>query len=117
VDLEKGLPEAINLTLDKWNYLQQVDYEQLPFKCKICHEYGHFAKHCPKSPPESPTEEAEQWQQPKKKKQQRHDTNTKAIPTPPPPNTSPDPAPSGQIPIQDPPREESPPLHPLHPPL
>jgi hypothetical protein len=62
VDMEKCLPEAINLTLDNWNYLQQVDYEQLPFKCKICHEYGHFAKHCPKSPPETPTDDVEQWQ-------------------------------------------------------
>jgi hypothetical protein len=68
VDLEKGLPEATNLTLDKWNYLQQVYYEQLPFKCKIFHDYGNFAKHCPKSPPEIPTEEAELWQQSRKKK-------------------------------------------------
>jgi hypothetical protein len=30
VDLKKGLPEAIQLTLDNWSYLQQVDYEQLP---------------------------------------------------------------------------------------
>jgi hypothetical protein len=46
VDLEKGLLEAIQLTLDSWSYIQQVDYEQLPFKCKACHEYGHFAKNC-----------------------------------------------------------------------
>jgi hypothetical protein len=39
VDLEKGFPEAIQLTLDNWSYIQQVDYEQLPFKCKSCHEY------------------------------------------------------------------------------
>jgi hypothetical protein len=44
VDLEKGLLEAIQLNLDSWSYIQQVDYEQVPFKCKIYHEYGHFAK-------------------------------------------------------------------------
>jgi hypothetical protein len=49
VDLEKGLPEAIQLNLDSWSYIQQVDYEQIPFKCKICHEYGHFAKSCPQA--------------------------------------------------------------------
>ena len=27
-----------------------MDYEQIPFKCKYCHEYGHFAKPCPKRP-------------------------------------------------------------------
>jgi hypothetical protein len=32
VDLEKGLSEAIQLTLDDWTYVQQVDYEQFPFK-------------------------------------------------------------------------------------
>jgi hypothetical protein len=109
VDLEKGLPEAINLTLDKWTYLQQVDYEQLPFKCKVCHEYGHFAKHCPKSPPETPPEESEQWQQPKRKKQQRHGQNPKVTPTPPLPDTSQDPESSNLNSNQDPPRVEPPP--------
>ena len=32
VDLEKGLPEAINLSIDGWNHLQTVDYEKIPFK-------------------------------------------------------------------------------------
>ena len=48
VDLEKGLPEAINLSIDGWNHLQTVDYEQIPFKCKYWHEYGHFEKSCSK---------------------------------------------------------------------
>ena len=50
VDIEKGLPESINLSIDGWSHLQTVDYEQIPFKCKYCHEYGHFAKSCPKKP-------------------------------------------------------------------
>ena len=49
VDLEKGLPEAIQLTLYGWSYIQTVDYEQLPFKCKAFHEYVHFTKNCPKA--------------------------------------------------------------------
>jgi hypothetical protein len=70
VDLEKGLPEAINLTLDNWSYIQKVDYEQFSFKCKVCHEYRHFAKSFPQatSEPVIPNQE-EQWQQPKRKKQ------------------------------------------------
>jgi hypothetical protein len=47
VDLEKGLPEAIKLKLDDWTYIQKLDYEQLPFKCKTCHDYGHFIGNCP----------------------------------------------------------------------
>jgi hypothetical protein len=48
VNLEKGLPEAIKLSLGGWCHIQELDYEQIPFKCLRCHEYGHFAKSCPK---------------------------------------------------------------------
>ena len=44
VDLEKGLPKAVSLFMDGWEHMQKVDYEQLPFKCKKCHEYGHLVK-------------------------------------------------------------------------
>jgi hypothetical protein len=48
VNLEKGLPEAIKLSLGDWCHIQELDYEQIPFKCLRCHEYGHFARSCPK---------------------------------------------------------------------
>jgi hypothetical protein len=51
------------------SYIQTVNYEQLPFKCKACHEYGNFAKKCPKAKINQPEDkEQEQWQQAKKKK-------------------------------------------------
>jgi len=28
-------------------YTQELDYENLPFKCRICVEYGHLTKSCP----------------------------------------------------------------------
>jgi hypothetical protein len=31
-----------------------LDYEQIPFKCHICHDHGHFAKNCPKSQQSQP---------------------------------------------------------------
>jgi hypothetical protein len=40
-----------------------LDYEQFPFKCKLCHEYGHFARNCKKveaTPPSNGREE--KWQ-------------------------------------------------------
>lgn len=46
VDLEVGLPEAITIKVESWTHLQKLDYEQLPFKCRKCHVYGHFAKDC-----------------------------------------------------------------------
>ena len=49
VNLEKGLPEAIQLSLGEWCHIQELDYEQIPFKCLQFHAYGHFAKSCPKA--------------------------------------------------------------------
>jgi hypothetical protein len=63
VDLEKGILEAMVISLDNWQHVQQLDYKQLPFKCKIYHEYGHFARNCKKadSSPVGPGREV-QWQ-------------------------------------------------------
>jgi hypothetical protein len=67
VDLEVGLPEAIKLKVGVWNHLQKLDYEQLPFKCRGCHEYGHFLRNCPKAPPIATEKEGEEgWQQARK---------------------------------------------------
>jgi len=86
VDLEKGLPKAIQLTLDGWSYIQTIDYEQIPFKCKACHEFGHFTKNYPKQTHENPENKApDQWHPTKRKKvtnklgaqQQERENNTK----------------------------------------
>jgi len=62
VDMEEGLPEAIKLTVAGWTYVQELDYEQLPFKCRHIHGYGHFAKHCKKKVEEQPdNQNGEQW--------------------------------------------------------
>jgi hypothetical protein len=65
----KGTTRGHLVTLDNWSYIQQVDYEQLPFKCKTCHEYGNFAKNYPQNKSDPLEERAqEQWKQPKRKK-------------------------------------------------
>jgi hypothetical protein len=67
VDLEVGLPEAVKLKVGDWKHYQKLDYEQLPFKCRGCHEYNHFQRNCPKNPNQE-KEEGEGWQQAKKGK-------------------------------------------------
>ena len=44
VDLKIGLPKAIQLIVADWSYTQELDYEQISFKCRFCHGYGHFAR-------------------------------------------------------------------------
>ena len=65
--MEAGLPEAIKLTVGDWHHFQKLDYEQLPFKCRICHEHGHFQRNCPKAPAGDKVEE-EGWKEIKKGK-------------------------------------------------
>ena len=48
VDLETGIPEAIKLTVAEWSHIQELDYEQIPFKCILFHGYGHFSRNCEK---------------------------------------------------------------------
>lgn len=39
VDLEKGLPIKIMFSHGSWEHVHPLDYDQLPFKYKIFHEY------------------------------------------------------------------------------
>ena len=67
VDFEGGLPEAIDLTVADWSHVQEIDYEQFPFKCKFCHGYGHFARSCKKKVEEEVVKEkGYQWTQDQK---------------------------------------------------
>jgi hypothetical protein len=62
VDLEIGLPEAIKITVADWTHVQELDYEQLPFKCRYCHNYGHFTRNCKKKAEEEAKKmKGEQW--------------------------------------------------------
>jgi len=131
VDLGRGLPEAIKLKVDDWCHIQQLDYEQIPFKCKVCHEYGHFANRCTKIVNVDSGEQDGQWETVKRKKSspplksmdpnapgpsQQHPSSPPLIPDPPlPPSSNPfaifSEAESGpDVPSTDPPLQLSPPL-------
>jgi hypothetical protein len=42
MDLENGLLEALQIKIDEWSFCQVLNYNQIPFKCHIFHENGHF---------------------------------------------------------------------------
>ena len=69
VNLEAGLPEAVKLKVGTWTHFQKLDYEHLPFKCRLCqeHEHGHFQRNCPKNQALD-KEETEGWHKVKRSK-------------------------------------------------
>ena len=38
----------MQICLGSSSWIQQLDYESLPFRCRFCHEYSHLLRHCPK---------------------------------------------------------------------
>ena len=51
MDLSRELLEAISLNWEDEEWIQPIDYEQLPFRCRLYHEYGHLGRNCPKHSP------------------------------------------------------------------
>ena len=73
MDFDKPLPKKITLQFGEDTWEQVVDYENIPFRCRICHEYGHLASACPNKIPEQKKEDVNStgFQLPKKKNTQK----------------------------------------------
>ena len=41
----------MRMTWEDEYWMQTLDYEQIPFTCRRCHEYGHLFRDCPKNNP------------------------------------------------------------------
>jgi hypothetical protein len=48
VDLNNPLPDSMEICMGSISWIQQLDYETLPFRCRLCHEYGHLLRRCPR---------------------------------------------------------------------
>lgn len=55
-----SLLESVEIRLGDMSYIQQADYEALPFWSRLCHEYGHLQSKFPNSGGKTP------YPQPKK---------------------------------------------------
>jgi hypothetical protein len=47
MDVSGELPEAISLEFRDEEWIQSIDYEQIPFRCRIFHEHGNLFRECP----------------------------------------------------------------------
>jgi len=47
MQLKKTLAETVSLFHDDFEWLQSVDYEHIPFRCRRCHVHGHLFRECP----------------------------------------------------------------------
>lgn len=47
MQLKKTLADSVSLFHDDFEWLQPIDYEHIPFRCRKCHEHGHRFRECP----------------------------------------------------------------------
>ena len=47
INIRNGLPGAMRINWKEYSHLQTLDYENVPFCYRRCHEYGHLAIDCP----------------------------------------------------------------------
>lgn len=46
MDISKGLPAMIKLPSPGGSWIQLLDYEGIPFRCRKCHNTGHLVARC-----------------------------------------------------------------------
>jgi hypothetical protein len=46
LNISEGLGEEVDLSWGSYTYNQRLVYENIPFRCRRCHQYGHLIKSC-----------------------------------------------------------------------
>ena len=49
MDLSGALPDEVILEFFYEEWVQTIDYEHIPFRCRSCHEHGHLFRDFPLS--------------------------------------------------------------------
>eukprot|EP00253_Pinus_taeda_P034473 PITA_34473 len=52
--LTKALTDSVSLFHDDFEWIQTLDYEHIPFRCRKCHEHGHLFRDFPLNPQPKP---------------------------------------------------------------
>jgi len=45
--LDKALLDSVSLSHRDYEWIQPLDYEHVPFRCRKCHAIGHLFRDCP----------------------------------------------------------------------
>lgn len=45
--LNKALPDKVSINHEDVEWVQLIDYEHVPFRCRRCHALGHLYRDCP----------------------------------------------------------------------
>jgi hypothetical protein len=46
LNVREGLGEEVDLRWGSFTHTQKLDYENVPFRCRRCHQYGHLITNC-----------------------------------------------------------------------
>jgi hypothetical protein len=49
MNVVRALPESIVISFQDQDWIQPIDYEHIPFRCRKCHEHGHLYRECPQN--------------------------------------------------------------------
>lgn len=53
--ISKDLADTVSLFHNDFEWIQSLNYEHIPFRCKKCHEHGHLFRDCPLNPQSKPS--------------------------------------------------------------
>eukprot|EP00253_Pinus_taeda_P025024 PITA_25024 len=62
MDLNQALLDAVNISYFDNKWLQIIDYEHVPFRCRRCHALGHLFRDCPLTQKPSPALDPEAYE-------------------------------------------------------
>jgi len=46
INVREGLGDEVDLAMGPFRHTQKIDYENVPFRCRRCHVYGHLVADC-----------------------------------------------------------------------
>jgi len=46
INVREGLGEEVDIVFGPFQHTQKLDYENIPFRCRRCHDYGHLVEDC-----------------------------------------------------------------------